>query len=77
VVHVQRGCGLLYQWGKLSLSVVERANSSQLQVPEDVSILFADDNYGNIMTVLPPDKPHKAGAGIYYHVDCLLFHLGS
>lgn len=44
--------------------------TSQLKVPEDVTVLFADDNWGNIMTVLPPEKPHKAGGGIYYHVDC-------
>jgi hypothetical protein len=24
------------------------------------------------MSVLPPGKEHKAGAGIYYHVDCVL-----
>lgn len=36
-----------------------------------VTVLFADDNYGNIMSVLPPERQgHKAGAGIYYHVDC-------
>lgn len=37
-----------------------------------MSILFADDNFGNIMSVLPPEKQHPAGAGIYYHVDCEL-----
>ncbi|WVF70255.1 hypothetical protein IAT40_005044 [Kwoniella sp. CBS 6097] len=40
-----------------------------LQVPEDVTVLFADDNWGNLMSVINPDKPHKAGGGIYYHVD--------
>ncbi|KJE03723.1 hypothetical protein I311_02487 [Cryptococcus gattii NT-10] len=35
-----------------------------------VTVLFADDNYGNIMSVLPPERQgHEAGAGIYYHVD--------
>lgn len=29
------------------------------------------------MTVLPPDKPHKAGGGIYYHVDCESSQAGS
>ena len=48
----------------------------QLQVPDDVSILFADDNWGNIMSVLPSGKEHKAGAGIYYHVDCMFVLLG-
>lgn len=41
-----------------------------------VTVLFADDNYGNIMSVLPPERQgHKAGAGIYYHVDCECFCL--
>lgn len=41
-----------------------------------VTVLFADDNYGNIMSVLPPEREgHKAGAGIYYHVDCECFCL--
>ncbi|OCF34376.1 hypothetical protein I317_06529 [Kwoniella heveanensis CBS 569] len=41
-----------------------------LEVPDDVTVLFADDNYGNLMSVLPSDRQdHKAGAGIYYHVD--------
>lgn len=42
-----------------------------------VQILFADDNYGNIMTVQPPGKNHPAGAGIYYHVDCEPLHFAS
>ncbi|WVQ77563.1 hypothetical protein IAR50_007251 [Cryptococcus sp. DSM 104548] len=41
-----------------------------LKVPDDVTALFADDNYGNIVSVLPPERQgHKAGAGIYYHLD--------
>ncbi|KAK6908596.1 hypothetical protein I203_102599 [Kwoniella mangroviensis CBS 8507] len=45
-----------------------------LEVPDDVTVLFADDNYGNLMSVLPPDRQdHKAGAGIYYHVDYVGF----
>jgi len=38
---------------------------------ELVTIMFADDNYGNIMQVLDPDMAnHPGGAGIYYHADC-------
>lgn len=43
----------------------------QLKVPDDITILFTDDNYGNLVTVQPPDKAHPAGAGMYYHVDCM------
>jgi len=35
-----------------------------------VTIMFADDNYGNLMQVMDPDMNHTAGAGIYYHADC-------
>lgn len=34
-----------------------------------VTPLLADDNWGNLMAVLP-DKTHEAGGGIYYHADC-------
>ncbi|KAL7419426.1 hypothetical protein Q5752_006264 [Cryptotrichosporon argae] len=40
-----------------------------LKIPDDVTVLFADDNFGNIMSVLPPEREHKGGAGIYYHID--------
>ncbi len=33
-----------------------------------VTPLLADDNWGNLMAVLP--KAHEAGGGIYYHADC-------
>lgn len=31
--------------------------------------MLADDNWGNLMAVMP-EKGHKAGGGIYYHADC-------
>jgi hypothetical protein len=43
----------------------------QLEVPDDITILFTDDNYGNLVTVQDPEKAHPAGAGMYYHVDCM------
>lgn len=46
----------------------------QLNVPDDITILFTDDNYGNLVTVQDPEKLHPAGAGMYYHVDCRSFH---
>ncbi|MDQ1230564.1 hypothetical protein QE379_001990 [Sphingomonas sp. SORGH_AS 879] len=40
-----------------------------MRVPEDVTLLFADDNWGNIRR-LPPLGEHRAGgAGVYYHFD--------
>lgn len=45
-----------------------------MRVPDDVTLLLCDDNWGNIRK-LPPDsyreneKPRKGGYGIYYHFD--------
>jgi hypothetical protein len=41
-----------------------------MRVPDDVTLLLCDDNWGNIRK-LPRirDKPRKGGYGIYYHFD--------
>ena len=41
-----------------------------MRVPDDVTLLLCDDNWGNIRK-LPnlADKPRKGGYGIYYHYD--------
>lgn len=41
-----------------------------LRVPDDVTIMWSDDNWGNIRR-LPnlDDKPRSGGYGIYYHYD--------
>lgn len=41
-----------------------------MRVPDDVTLLFCDDNWGNIRK-LPNlnDKPRAGGYGIYYHFD--------
>jgi hypothetical protein len=41
-----------------------------MRVPDDVTLLLCDDNWGNIRK-LPriDDKPRKGGYGIYYHFD--------
>lgn len=41
-----------------------------MRVPDDVTLLLCDDNWGNIRKL--PDlreKPHPGGYGIYYHFD--------
>ncbi|MDR0908062.1 MAG: glycosyl hydrolase 115 family protein [Rikenellaceae bacterium] len=41
-----------------------------MRVPDDVTLLFADDNWGNVRKL--PDlgaKPRKGGYGMYYHFD--------
>src|SRR3982751_4156387 len=41
-----------------------------MRVPDDVTLLLCDDNWGNIRK-LPKvnEKPRKGGYGIYYHFD--------
>ena len=41
-----------------------------MEVPEDITLLLCDDNWGNIR-ILPKlnAKPRKGGYGIYYHFD--------
>jgi hypothetical protein len=41
-----------------------------MRVPDDVTLLLCDDNWGNIRKLPKPgDKPHPGGYGIYYHYD--------
>lgn len=41
-----------------------------MRVPDDITLLFCDDNWGNVRK-LPnlADKPRKGGYGMYYHFD--------
>ncbi len=41
-----------------------------MRVPDDVTLLLCDDNWGNIRKLpRPGDKPRTGGYGIYYHFD--------
>jgi len=41
-----------------------------MRVPEDITLLLCDDNWGNIRRLPDLDeKPRKGGYGIYYHFD--------
>lgn len=41
-----------------------------MRVPEDVTLLWADDNFGNIRRLPTKDERGRAGgAGVYYHFD--------
>lgn len=41
-----------------------------MRVPDDVTLLLCDDNWGNIRKLPTPGaKPHPGGYGIYYHFD--------
>lgn len=41
-----------------------------MRVPDDVTLLFCDDNWGNVRKLPDLNKPlHKGGYGMYYHFD--------
>jgi hypothetical protein len=41
-----------------------------MRVPDDVTLLWCDDNWGNLRRLPTPDeRKRRGGAGIYYHVD--------
>jgi hypothetical protein len=41
-----------------------------MRVPDDVTLLWCDDNWGNVRRLPTPDERHRSGgAGIYYHLD--------
>lgn len=41
-----------------------------MRVPDDVTLLLCDDNWGNLRKLPRPDeKPRSGGYGIYYHFD--------
>ncbi len=40
-----------------------------MQVPDDVTLLFADDNWGNLRRLPKPGATRGGGYGVYYHFD--------
>lgn len=49
---------------------VQRYYDAGLTVPDDVILLFCDNNWGYIRRIYPPkEKGRKGGGGLYYHID--------
>lgn len=49
---------------------VQRYYDAGLTVPDDVTLLFCDNNWGYIRRTMPEKEKHrKGGAGLYYHID--------
>ncbi|PSL51832.1 glycosyl hydrolase family 115 (putative glucuronidase) [Saccharothrix carnea] len=49
---------------------VQRYWDRGLRPPDDVTVVFADDNWGNMRKVPDPSLPARAGGyGLYYHFD--------
>ncbi|GGB27329.1 hypothetical protein GCM10011380_16200 [Sphingomonas metalli] len=40
-----------------------------MRVPDDVTLLFSDDNWGNIRRLPVPGQRRAGGYGVYYHFD--------
>ena len=46
--------------------------SNGLELPEDVTIIWADDNFGYMKRLSGPQEQKRAGrAGVYYHLSYL------
>lgn len=49
---------------------VQQYYDQGMRVPDDVTLLMCDDNYGNIRRLPKPIDPKRAGGyGVYYHLD--------
>ncbi|TQM79448.1 glycosyl hydrolase family 115 (putative glucuronidase) [Saccharothrix saharensis] len=49
---------------------VQRYWEQGLRPPDDVTVVFADDNWGNMRKLPDPSSPGRAGGhGLYYHFD--------
>ncbi|WP_129789689.1 glycosyl hydrolase 115 family protein [Promicromonospora panici] len=49
---------------------VQRYWEQGLQPPDDVTVVFADDNWGNMRKLPDPSLPERSGGyGLYYHFD--------
>ncbi len=49
---------------------VQQYYENGLRVPDDVTLLWADDNWGNLRRLpTPQERKRSGGAGIYYHFD--------
>jgi len=49
---------------------VQRYYDAGFNVPEDITLLFCDNNWGYVRRITPPnEKNRKGGSGMYYHID--------
>lgn len=48
---------------------VQKYYDAGMRVPDDVTLLYSDDNWGDIRRVPPTGRRRRGGYGIYYHFD--------
>ncbi|CDO68754.1 Glycoside Hydrolase Family 115 protein [Trametes cinnabarina] len=49
---------------------VEGYYDDGMRVPDDIALMWTDDNWGNIRRLpLPSERNRTGGAGVYYHID--------
>lgn len=49
---------------------VQRYYDAGFNVPDDITLLFCDNNWGYTRRIAPPkEKNRKGGSGLYYHID--------
>lgn len=49
---------------------VQRYYDAGLTVPDDITLLFCDNNWGYVRRIEPAkEKNRKGGSGLYYHID--------
>lgn len=49
---------------------VENFYHNGLKIPDDITLMLCDDNFGNLRTIpTKEERMHKGGFGMYYHFD--------
>ena len=67
--------GVTHQWGPVAqcfvpYKEVQPLYDAGLEVPPDVTLVWADDDYGYLRRLSSPaERPRPGGAGFYYHVS--------
>jgi hypothetical protein len=67
-VYYQHADGVPQDW--VLYKEVQEYYEKGMRVPDDVTLLWCDDNWGNIRRLPTPEERQRGGgAGIYYHFD--------
>lgn len=68
MIGQELGAGVPQAWALYK--EVQEYYEQGMRVPDDVTLLWCDDNWGNLRRLPTPDERRRVGgAGIYYHFD--------